>query len=399
MKNKNKLDINDYIKHTGTNAEREQREENVIYLPYTNYTNIETLDISIHQPPFLHWSIDGGVTYDEEHYKKLTGKLEEITHGLLWGMEKECLELFRVAKCTPVKWLGETAEEYIALCGDNIYEHYKEQVMTVLRKYGYKVCRFDDLTEEQQMQIRNDTSIQSEIEVVQKRYNRRMKRLGEIKRKYHYPKLYNSLFFAYCKLYGEAKKHKWIKRWWTIKGKTDRCLTLLKSCDSITVTISKEEGVEGTPIKEIIVRSYNGSVKTPKICYPELMGNIPQWLVEREATIKVEKGKDFEDVKNWILATLPLYTQDGKKGYCIRFANAFHGLYKYIMCSGFIDKLHFYKDSVFYGVSQTLRTKGGEEESVLSPKEKTIELIRALFDLDEDASKAMKNYIDRPQKS
>lgn len=395
MKNKNKLDINDYIKHTGTNAEREQREENVIYLPYTNYTNIETLDISIHQPPFLHWSIDGGVTYDEEHYKKLTGKLEDITHGLLWGMEKECLELFRVAKCTPVKWRGETAEEYIALCGDNIYEHYKEQVMTVLSKYGYKVCRFDDLTEEQQMQIRNDTSIQSEIEVVQKRYNRRMKRLGEIKRKYNYPKLYNSLFFAYCKLLGAANKYKWMPRWWSVKDKIDRSMTLLKKCDSITVTISKDEGLEGTPIKQIRISRHGSSEKIPQICFLELIDTAPRWLVEREVTTKVEKGKDFEEIKKWIEAVLPLYKINGEKDYYVRFAKSFHGLYRYIMDSGFVDKLHFYKDSVFYGVSQTLRTKEGEEESVLSPKEKTVELIRVLFDLPNKASKAMKNYIDR----
>lgn len=320
-----------------------------------DYANIDTLDTGIHQPPFLHWSIDSGVTYEKEHYNKVISSLEQIIDCLLNGMAKECKTLFSNAGYPTIgvcditeKDYSKRFSEYLSRCNDILYNHY-------------------------------DTDIAI--------------KLAEIKLKYYRPKLYNSLFYAYCQLYDQVMQCKNMcfenekgERYFDVlkESEQDRvcCLNLLKNCKRIKVSISKTEGKNGTPIKEISISGGTNHKSVPKACffiaYYDLEGTDSlKWMLERDdITIKLEKGNDFEDVKKWLQFTL-----GGERltnGYFEKFAKSLRGLYQYIMKCDIVNKLDFLTNT--------------------HKRDRAIELIMSLFELPDtvEMRRHLDNYIDKP---
>lgn len=465
MRKLNSIDINDYVKprQTGTNTEIEHREENVYYIKYAPYADIKNLDTSIHQTPFLHWSADNGVRYDEEHYDKVTNRLEEIYVFMFVGMVNEYETIFQKIKKTDsshikryeitqqlirdncalrrkiyasqkeiwkLQWeianrQGDEKEQrekiiehqrnidalnkmmfpytYISKLREELREHYITQIVGELQKHGYKdICSLEELTEKQISHITNNNKLQP---IIQKIYNnelRKQVKLTEIYNNYARPKLYNSLFYAYCQLYKIASqwrnlysndKHgeKYLRTFNDDEKKRRKCLTLLESCENIKVSISQKEGVHETPIKEIGIRGASNNNETVPdrylfMAYYDLECNDAlKWILEREdITFVLEKGRDFDDVKKWLLYTLN--GERSTKGHAEKFAKSFTGIYHYIKDCKFIGNLKFHKDSAFYSVTKEINNKG-----------KIIEFIRIFFDLPKDAITPMKNYISKAE--
>ena len=377
MRKLNSIDINDYVKprQTGTNTEIEHREENVYYIKYIPYADIKNLDTSKDQYPFRHFNIDNGSwnkTYDEELYNKVISRLENIIDCLLNGMAKECKTLFSNA-----------GYPTIGVC-DITEKDYSKRFSEYLSKCNDILCN------------RYDTDITI--------------KLAEIKLKYYRPKLYNSLFYAYCKLYDIAYQYKTmhyereedsteiIKLLSEKKSVISNCVYWAEACASVSITIKNKE------LKEVRITGIkNGnarSVSIPEDCFVWAANNLTDYASLKgvyainNVTLTFDSGQEFEDAKKWILDTLSLCTLDYIGNFDKSFAKSFNGLYRYIKDCDFVGKLEFPRGSIFYGVSKKILTKERYEKDK-TPKEKVVELIRILFDLPASAETPMMNYIDR----
>lgn len=178
-------------------------------------------------------------------------------------------------------------------------------------------------------------------------YLRLNKNVTEIFLKYARPKLYKSLFYAYCELYDQAKD--FMQMHAKVPGKVEqliqllsdaekngiaRCRTMAKRCSKIQITVLRIDNE--TIIKEVTIHGSNkNSARMPEGYLPIALidlRNSPslKWMLKISgASIILTEGADFEEAKKWLEKTLK--KGDSYKSYDMRFAKSLNGLYRYIM--------------------------------------------------------------------
>lgn len=372
------------------------------------YMDVNAIDFRREHPFFRieNFSIDNPNVYvDEEHYKAVAGRINEITESLFVGMVAEYKELFEKSKI-PVVEISDISEQdkckridsYISKCDERLKNCYNAKIIEVLHNNGYKgVCCVDELSEEQILGIQKNQQIQDAYnELWNEYYIKVLGKMGKIRVKYERKNLFNSLLYVYCQLYDETSKvrsmltpynnkDKYIDLWEKTQAQISRCKTLLKNCKNIKVTMLKGE------ISNIAVQS-KGTEQVPDICYLLALYDLTnnenlKWLVDRDGImVQFTEGQDFDAAKKWLDGVLKPYTERKHSGYYKNFALSLNGLYRYIMDCKFVNNLKFPIYSVYCGVNEKT-----------PPKEKAIELIRVLLDLPTDKllSQAIYNYIDR----
>lgn len=223
-------------------------------------------------------------------------------------------------------------------------------------------------------------------------YLRLNKNVTEIFLKYARPKLYKTLFYAYCQLYDQAKEFKDMHTKIPGKGKQlikllsdaekngiARCRTMAKRCSKIQITVSR---IDNETIIEKITITHSSSgnhAKMPDAYLPIALIDLRSspslnWmLMISGASITLTEGKDFENAKKWLEKTLE--KGDSYKSYDKRFAKSLNGLYRYIMACNIVDYIN--------------------PKSFLGRKNKAIKMICQFLDLPCSAEKVLTNYIGR----
>lgn len=317
------------------------------------------LNLGIDQQPFLQihkWRVGAGdIPKDEKLYNDLKIRLNNIVGCLL-------------------KQMVNTMNGF--LC-DYSYKkvHINPHITPESPDYFY------DPTKQCENIIKDECK---QIETLCKAY----KKLTSIHIKYARPKLYESLFYAFCQLYDSAKE---FREMHTKYGKENRplidqlseyerngvsrCKILLKRCSTIEITLSRITNAETkereTNIKNITIKDdTHNTANVPKEYFPLALFDLSRnpdlkWMLETKLSGFSFSNEDgLEEVKKWL--TYSLVRENRISSYDKRFVKSLNGLYRYIMDCGIVNS-----------------------------RSNAIELICQLLDLPESALRPMHYYIGK----
>lgn len=326
------------------------------------------LNIGIEQLPFLKihkWRVGGGeIPKDEKLYNDLITRLNNIAERLLQKMVDEL--------------------------NNFLYEYSRKRVHINRHITPESSDYFYDPTKQCQEIIKEECDhIDSLCQASSK--------LTSLHLKYARPKLYKSLFYAFCQLYDTAKEFRDMH---TKYGKENRqlidqlseydrngvsrCRMLLKRCSNIEITLSRTKNVETKErkihIKKIVIKdNTHNTACVPKEFFPLVLFDLHrnpdlEWMLKANGSVlSFSDEDDLEEVKKWL--TNSLVRENRINSYDKRFAKSLNGLYRYIIDCDIVDNI--------------------DVSTRKSSRDKAIELICTLLDLPESALQPMRNYIGK----
>lgn len=389
------------------------------------HSGIENFDVSIGQLPSyrVHRMLDRDVSEDEATFKRVTDFLNRTVESLLKGMVQELNAVLRGYGYDIIR-IDETVRPYdngyFAVHAQKGLEIIRrkdcEHIVGIARENGVQdediECLKDFLDNRYMWEapskyhdlVGRVTLVKKEHPELEKMIRERADRsfkvnqkIADIFNKYVRPKLYKSLFYAFCQLYETAKGFREMHTRYGKKNRTlidqlseyerrgvAHCRTLLKRSSKIEVTLlrteSTEIGKQELHIGMIAIRDdtrNNGLV--PKEYFPIVLFDLYRtpalkWMLETSGcTFMFKDGGDFDAVKEWLAHSL---VSEKINGFDKRFAKSLNGLYRYVMDCRVADYL--------------------SDDSVRGLKKgKAIEFIRQLLDLPQSALPPLKNYINR----
>lgn len=329
------------------------------------WVGITEINLEANQHPFqkiVKGEDDWKMTIDEKLYRDLLTCLDGYVVCLRNKMIEELNTMLAEYDCEAIG-----VEPNIKPCEDSFFYTPTEQCRARLGEWNERTSPSMDL------------------------YLRLNQKVTEIFLKYARPKLYKSLFYAYCQFYKQAKEFKDMHTKIPGKGKQliqllseherkgiARCRTMAKRCSKIQITVSKIENE--TIIKEVTIHGSNkNSAPMPEGYLPIAridLRNSPslKWMLKISgASITLTEGEDFEEAKKWLAKTLE--KGDSYKSYDMRFAKSLNGLYRFIMDCGIAE--HIITNPTY------------------NRKRKAIKMICSFLDLPSDAEQVLTNYISR----